>query len=368
MTVFSDDANLRLKLRAFRLVTAALNAPMAQPTWPDALLDRLTPPLPLVDCDPLSTWGQTSTAEAAAAPGPSPAPRSRPGGQASQAVERGTPAESSAPGQNAVTRAAASLSWLSHEDDPVSSAAQRDRRSPDRTSRSIAPQPSNPTVPGRSPMDTVAPGFKATPLPLVGPNQPDFWPTPQSQAAPPLTALAEIGRLTGEILAGSTAPESLRGSKNWAANASVSPVRSRQPFPEPLTPKPQPQAESLPPVLTTPSSALPLSPLPPPSPRLNLASLAALYAEASPSPAAAPPFTPAEHRDWAPLTARVNTASTAFATPALGDVSPLEAALPGLAGDNPGPSELEVAETLTAMVSAILQAQAQRHGVDLSWE
>ncbi len=346
-------------IRAFRIVAASLNASVAQPAWPDALLARLTTPLPLVDCDPLSAWAPTSATETAATPSVSNPKSSKVRIQARHADQSDQRVAVSA--DLSAARTSAKPFWSNNEGERLPSASQRDRRPPDRRNSSTLPQLSDPTVPSRPQRETAAPRFNSLRPPSPSPDDSHPWPDLQSQAASPLTALAEIGRLTGEILARNPAP----GSPRWAKNGPESAPRPPQPAPEALNAKTQSQVDNLSPSLTAPSSTLPLSP-PPPS--LNLASLAALYAGASSpgSPDLAPSLTPSAQRDFPPTAAISNTASTTFSTPALADVSDLEATLPDLSGDGPGPSGLEVAETLTEMVSAILQAQAQRHGVDLS--
>jgi hypothetical protein len=75
---------------------------------------------------------------------------------------------------------------------------------------------------------------------------------------------------------------------------------------------------------------------------------------------------PVRNQEFSPMVATTNTASTTFSTSGLGDFSTLEAAPLEWGHEPVSLSGMEMAETLTEMVSAILQAQAQRHGVDLS--
>ncbi len=367
MTAFSDDLNLR----AWRLVAASLQASVAQPAWTDALLTSLTPPLPLVDWDPLSAWSSMTGGETAAGPGTSPSQPTRIREQDSRLVSRAGPGDPPTSGSPYAQPPVLG--------EPAVPSPSRPRLEPDQAERrpgvSLAAE-LDPTVPSRSQGGAAAAGtlypttaFSSAPSLASGPSsppgavsvpQPYVWPVARREIQAPLGALAEIGRLTAEILTGdgATAGErNLRPSPDLARSSNGARAAGESPSPA-IAPAPG-LLSSTPP--STPAS------------KLDLAGLAALYSGTAPGAGDRDAVT-AVHRGLVSTPAAVGPVAAAFSTPDLGHVPSLDVAWPDLAPDlaldlvynGVGSGAEDVAETLTEMVSAILQAQAQRHGVNLS--
>ena len=371
MTAFSDDLSGDRNLRAFRLVAASLQAPVAQPAWTDALLTSLTPPLPLVDWDPLSAWSSMTGGETTAGPGTSPSQPTRIREQDSRLVSRAGQGEPLTSG-----RPSAQSPVLG---DLAASPPSRPRLDPDLAERrpgvSLAAEPAA-TVPSRSPGGTVAAGTSypttaSSPAPSAASgqspapgsasfSQPYVWPAARRGAIAPLVALAEIGRLTAEILTGD-------GATAGERNLRPSPDLARSPNGA------RAAGESSSPAIAPAPGLLSSTPPSTPASKLDLAGLAALYSGTAPGAGDRDAVT-AVHRGLVSTPAAVGPVAAAFSTPDLGHVPSLDVALSDLAPDlaldlvynGVGSGAEDVAETLTEMVSAILQAQAQRHGVNLS--
>jgi hypothetical protein len=370
MTAFSDDLSGDLNLRAWRLVAASLQAPVAQPAWTDALLTSLTPPLPLVDWDPLSAWSSMTGGETASGPGTSPSQPTRIREQDSRLVSRAGQGESLTSGRK--------VSQSPVLGDLVAPPPSRPRLDSDLAERrsgvSLAAEP-DPTVPSRAQGGAAAGTLYPTtasspaPSPASGPfpspgaasfSQPYAWPAARRGAIAPLGALAEIGRLTAEILTGdeATAGErNLRPSPDLARSPNGARAAGESPSPA-IAPAP---------------GLLSSTPPSPPASKLDLAGLAALYSGTAPGAGDRDAVT-AVHRGLVSTPGAVGPVAAAFSTPDLGHGPSLDVALSDLAPDlaldlvynGVGSGTADVAETLTEMVSAILQAQAQRHGVNLS--
>jgi hypothetical protein len=370
MTAFSDDSNIR----AFRLVAASLNTPVAQPAWTDALIDSLTPSLPLVDWDPLAAWSPPTDREASATASTTP----RQAQAQTPPLVRDAAGRDRTPAPNVIQ--------------PVTP--------PPRPAQSPAPSPAQPSLDSDAVLPTgdSTPGIVTHPTvpnrPQTGPDVPDRSPAPATtipaptipapadlpaawtdiptQAAAPIATLTEIAHLTGEILSSDPAASNRSGPRSHAV--SPSPTRTSPQSNSPTLSPTHPAAQIVP---TSPLASLPSQPpsstAPPPA--FNLATLASLYAEdpsplgssshSPPPPSLISPPAPQPPSSPAPLHPHTPNHSSPLPSPDFPSLTALSSDLPP---DAPGPSSAAVAETLTDMVSAILQAQAQRHGVDLSWQ
>ncbi|MGG6240861.1 hypothetical protein ACQ4N7_19745, partial [Nodosilinea sp. AN01ver1] len=253
MTAFSDDTNIR----AFRLVAAALNAPVAQPAWTEALLASLTPPLPLVDCDPLGAWSQSETATAVSVDSQGRRAKvPQPPGDA-DGRDRARSAKCVRPSAQLVKDR--QLSGQASE-------SGRDRNPTSAIAEVVSGTSSDPAVPSRSQTSPAAPIF---PIPTIAPSPaiasldlPENWTTVPPRAAAPLATLAEIGRLTSEILV-STPATSERSSGRSHLILPSQPSTAAKPAaiaPSPSTPAPLAAA---PPPSLAPAAFSPPSPYPP---------------------------------------------------------------------------------------------------------
>lgn len=384
MTSFSDDLttgatpkpSVKPNIRAFRLVAAALSAPLAQPDLTNTLLASLMPSLPLVDWHPLEVWSaavkasdqvpgsahpqshQRSTDKEAIAPSPAAPLRHSLVKESSTSSREALP-QSGSPAQGSGLTATSEAKEFRPQ--PQSKAVSGAALSPVRPTPGI-----DPTVPGRPRLaqdqspnaldsfeldrpNTARTGAVNSPFTkdtgAGGDAQSIAGAGLVSQPVAPLTALGEIDRLTRAILGRDDGEKQTVKSKSVQAGADRQTSKSISTSPLPAMASP---------------SARPL----------DLAGLASLYAEGAGNSGhgGAGEAVP-------PMTAELVLDSVSPTTPGhgFGEISgPRSHAigrdvnLPDGSASQPGPSQPAVAETLADMVSAILQAQAQRHGVDLS--
>lgn len=353
MTAFADNTNIR----AFRLVAAALNAPVAQPAWTEALLTSLTPSLPLVDWNPLDAWSQPESVTAV----PAAPPRTKAQmTQLSEAVDGGDrirPAQSMRP-----------LSKVSNDDQLTEgfSNPARDRSPIPPIAATTSVPVRDPTVPSRPQNHAVGPNPATAPTPPL--DLPAAWTTVPPGAVVRRSTMTEIGRLTNEILSSTPAADERSGQRS---HSPLPPQPSAAAKPTAIAPRHSTPAPIIAAPIASPAPAAcsPAAPLLPGSlaRSLDLAGLVALYADAPQDLSDAPSFlSPPLPSPASPFPTHLPTNSAQAHPVDPSTHPPIHPSLFSLSPNRPNPSETEVAETLTDMVSAILQAQAQRHGVDLS--